>query len=115
MPVCVPQRCAELPGRWTAVCDRGLAAAFEACELELPPGYAMRSVTPPDSWIGLAVDALPSAARADVVVVLLLRSTDGREQVLAATAEQVVDAGDQVVVLGTRAAVRELQALAGEA
>ena len=50
-----------------------------------------------------------------MVVVLLLRSTDGREQVLAATAEQVVDAGDQVVVLGTRAAVRELQALAGEA
>ncbi len=84
-------------------------------ELELPPGYAMRSVTPPDAWIGLAVDALPSAARADVVVVLLLRSTDGREQVLAATAEQVVGAGDQVVVLGTRAAVRELQALAGEA
>jgi len=82
-------------------------------ELELPPGYAMRSLTPPDDWVGLAIDALPAAAREDVVVVLLTRAVDGKEQVLAATADQVVHAEDQLVVLGTRAAVRELQAATG--
>lgn len=83
-------------------------------ELELPPGYAMRSVTAPDAWVGLAVDALPAAARADVVVLLLIRRSDAKEQALPATADQVVEAGDELVVLGTRAAVRELEASADE-
>jgi Trk K+ transport system NAD-binding subunit len=74
----------------------------------------MRSLTPPDAWVGLAIDALPAAAREDVIVVLLIRAVDGNEQVVAATADQVVRAEDQLVVLGTRAAVRELQADAGE-
>jgi CIC family chloride channel protein len=91
-----------------------LAVRGRRDELELPPGYAMRSLTPPDAWVGLAIDALPAAAREDVIVVLLIRAVDGNEQVVAATADQVVRAEDQLVVLGTRAAVRELQADAGE-
>ena len=91
-----------------------LAVRGRRGELELPPGYAMRDLTAPASWGGLAIDALPAAARADVVVVLLIRTTEGREQVLAATAERTVEAGDELVVLGTRAAVRELEQLADE-
>ncbi|MEC7725361.1 MAG: chloride channel protein, partial [Planctomycetota bacterium] len=83
-------------------------------ELDLPAGYAMRSLTAPAAWDGLAVDALPPASRADVVVVLLIRAGSGREEVLAATANRTVSAGDELVVLGTRAAVRELRELADD-
>ncbi|MEC9046395.1 MAG: chloride channel protein [Planctomycetota bacterium] len=83
-------------------------------ELDLPAGYAMRSLTAPAAWDGLAVDALPPASRADVVVVLLIRAGSGREEVLAATANRTVAAGDELVVLGTRAAVRELRELADD-
>jgi len=83
-------------------------------ELELPAGYAMRSVKAPPHWIGLAVDALPSSARRDVVVVLVVRRDDDEEHVLAATQDLVVQERDRVVVLGTRAAVRTLQAAAEE-
>ncbi|MGC6486805.1 MAG: chloride channel protein [Planctomycetota bacterium] len=78
-------------------------------ELELPPGYAMRSLRAPESWVGLAVDALPAAARADVVVLLLLREGAADAEARPATADRVVEAGDELVVLGTRAAVRALE------
>ena len=83
-------------------------------ELALPPGYAMRSLSAPSAWVGLAVDALPDAARTDVVVVLINRREGSRERTLSATADQVLEAGDELVVLGTRAAVRALQAMADE-
>jgi len=83
-------------------------------ELELPAGYAMRSLTAPAAWDGLAIDALPSAARAEVVIVMVIRGAGEQQQAFAAAAAQVVEAGDELVVLGTRAAVRELQQMADE-
>jgi Trk K+ transport system NAD-binding subunit len=67
-------------------------------------------VTAPDAWVGLAVDALPDAARSEVVVLLLIRKGASDEEALPATADQVVEADDELVVLGTRAAVRDLEA-----
>ncbi len=87
-----------------------LAVRGRSEELELPPGYAIRSVTAPDAWVGLAVDALPDAARSEVVVLLLIRKGASDEEALPATADQVVEADDELVVLGTRAAVRDLEA-----
>ena len=87
-----------------------LAVRGRSEELELPPGYAIRSVIAPGAWVGLAVDALPDAARSEVVVLLLIRKGASDEEALPATADQVVEAGDELVVLGTRAAVRELEA-----
>lgn len=83
-------------------------------ELELPQGYAMRSLTAPAAWVGLAVDALPAAARSDVVVVLLIRSSGDHDRTVPATSRQVVEAGDELLVLGTRAAVHELQSMGAE-
>jgi hypothetical protein len=80
-------------------------------DLQLPPGHVLRTMPAPASWLGLAIDALPSASRRDVVVVMVVRRSDGREQVLAATPDLVVDADDQVVVMGEREAVARLQAL----
>ncbi len=81
-----------------------------AGELELPPGYTLRSVPVPASWVGLAIDALPSGAQKDVVVLMVSRTVDGRAGTIAATGDLVFAAEDRVVVLGTRAAVRRLRA-----
>ncbi|MFK7740664.1 MAG: chloride channel protein [Planctomycetota bacterium] len=83
-------------------------------ELELPPGFAIRSMPAPDAWLGLAVDALP--VREDLVLLLISRRQPGRskEKVLAATADLIVEDGDELVVLATRAAVRSAQAEAAD-
>lgn len=78
-------------------------------QLDLPPGHALRTLPAPPSWHGLALDALPSAARRDLVVVMIARQKDGREQVLPATPELVIEPEDQLVVLASRDAVRRLR------
>ncbi|HEB54104.1 MAG TPA: CBS domain-containing protein, partial [bacterium] len=78
-------------------------------ELELPPGYAMRNLPVPAAWLGLALDALPADALKEIVVVLVTRKIDGHEQVFAATPDVVLQPGDELVVLGSRAAVRALR------
>lgn len=86
-----------------------LAVRGRADELELPPGYAIRSMPAPAAWVGLAIDALPAGSRVDVVVLLVSRRVDGKEQVLAATADVVIQERDELVVLGTRKAVRAVE------
>lgn len=75
--------------------------------LPLPAGYELRTLPVPDPWAGLAVDALPPATLHGLVVVLAIRAGDG--EVIAATPDLVLQAGWQVVVLGTREAIRKLQ------
>lgn len=78
-------------------------------ELELPPSHELRTVPLPDAWAGLAVDALPPAALRAIVVVMAIRTTPAGPTMLAATPDLVLQPGDRVVLLGTRAAIRELR------
>ena len=78
-------------------------------ELELPPSHELRTLPLPDAWAGLAVDALPPAMLRDLVVVMAIRPAGKGEEVLAAKPDLVLQPGWRVVVLGTRAAIRELR------
>lgn len=78
-------------------------------ELELPADHELRTVPLPDTWAGLAVDALPPASVRDLVVVMALRPGPRGDDVLAATPELVLQTGWRVVVLGKREAIRKLR------
>lgn len=78
-------------------------------ELALPGGYELRTVPLPDAWNGLAVEALPPAALHDLVVVMAIRPGGQGDEVVAATPDLVLHEGWQVVVLGTRDAIRKLR------
>ena len=78
-------------------------------ELELPPSHELRTLPLPDAWAGLAVDALPPAMLRDLVVVMAIRPAGKGEEVLAAKPDLVLQPGWRVVVLGMRAAIRELR------
>jgi CIC family chloride channel protein len=78
--------------------------------LDLPSGYTIRAIALPDTWVGLAVDALPSAERRDLVVLLALRSDGDREETLVASPDLVLQDGWRLVVLGRRDAVAKLEA-----
>ncbi len=79
-------------------------------ELELPPSHELRTLPMPDTWKGLAIDALPPASLHGLVVVMAIRPGErGRDEVVAATQDLVLLEGWRVVVLGTRAAIRKLR------
>jgi len=78
-------------------------------DLRLPAGYAVHTLPVPDTWIGLSVDALPEASRSGIVVVTVIRNSDGRREHVAATPDLVLQDGWQVVVLGTPDAMQRLQ------
>lgn len=86
-----------------------LSLVGEDSLLNLPRGYAFKAVPLPDAWVGLAVDALPSADRRDLVVLLALRSEAGRDETIAATPDLVLQDGMRLVVLGRRDAIRRLE------
>lgn len=75
-------------------------------ELELPPGYELRTLPVPDAWIGHAIDALPSPQEHRLVLLMAIRPGN---EVVAATADLVLQPGWSIVVLGTREAVRKVQ------
>ena len=88
---------------------RSHRVAVGAEELELPKGHELRTLPLPDAWAGLAVDALPPASVRDLVVVMALKPGERGEDVVAATPDLVLQPGWRVVVLGARAAIRELR------
>ncbi len=77
-------------------------------ELELPPGHELRTIPVPDVWSGLAVDALSPESVRGLVIVMAIPPGDAK-QVVAATPDLVLLVGWQVVVLGTREAIRKLR------
>jgi chloride channel protein, CIC family len=77
-------------------------------ELELPPGHELRTMPVPDTWAGLAIDALPAASAQGLVVVMALRPGAGGDEVVAATPDLVLQPDWRIVVLGARAALRKL-------
>lgn len=79
-------------------------------ELALPRGYELRTLPVPDHWAGLAVDALPPATLHGLVPVMARHAGQGSDEYVAATPDLVLQAGWQVVVLGTRDAIRKLSA-----
>ncbi|MFY9342153.1 MAG: chloride channel protein [Planctomycetota bacterium] len=93
---------------------RNTRLAVAGDELALPPGHELRTLPLPDAWAGLAVDALPPDTLRGLVVVMAIRPGAGSGEVIAATPDLVLQPGWQVVVLGTRAAIRKLQADAGD-
>ncbi len=78
--------------------------------LPLPRGYAIRTLPLPDTWVGLAVDALPAEDRRDLVVLLAVRHQGSREESVAATPDLVLQEGWRVVVMGRTEAIRRLEA-----
>lgn len=81
----------------------------EDTTLSLPRGYSMRTIPLPDTWVGLAVDALPAADRRELVVLLAVQQEHGRELTMAATPELVLEEGWRVVVIGRSDTVRRLE------
>jgi Trk K+ transport system NAD-binding subunit len=78
-------------------------------ELTLPRGHELRTLPVPDTWNGLAVDALPPASLHGLVVLLAIRPGPRGEETVAATQDLVLQEGWRVVVLGTRDAIRKLR------
>ncbi len=76
--------------------------------LNLPRGYTLRTIPLPDTWVGLAVDALPTADRSDLVVLLALHRDRGREETVVAAPDLVLQEGWRVVVIGRRETVLRL-------
>nr|HET7859954.1 chloride channel protein [Caldimonas sp.] len=85
---------------------RSRRVAFGGDELELPAGYELRTIPVPDAWIGHAVDGLPSGNEHRLVLLMAIRPGN---EVVAATADLVLQPGWSIVVLGTRDAVRKVQ------
>jgi len=90
-----------------------LALGGERDDLRLPAGYSLKTLSLPDQWTGLAVDALPPQTLHGVVVVMAIRPVDGRDEEVAATPDLVLQAGWKVVVMGTRDAIRRLESPGG--
>jgi hypothetical protein len=83
--------------------------AFGGDQLALPPGHELRTIAVPDTWAGLAVDALPPASLQGIVVVMVIKPGPGGEQLVAATPELVLQADWQVVLLGPREALQKVR------
>lgn len=77
--------------------------------MALPPGHELATLPVPDSWQGLAIDALSPEMLQGLVVVTALRPGAGRDEPIAATQDLVLEPGWQVVVIGTRDAIQRLQ------
>jgi chloride channel protein, CIC family len=77
--------------------------------IELPAGYELRTLPVPDDWVGLACDALPATSLRGVVLLLVVRADGDEQKTFVATPEVVLQTGDEVVVLGKRAALSQFQ------
>ncbi|MCA8965109.1 MAG: chloride channel protein [Planctomycetes bacterium] len=86
-----------------------LSLGGEEGSLNLPRGYTLRTIPLPDTWVGLAIDALPPADRRDLVVLLALHRDRGRDETVVATPDLVLQEGWRVVVLGRRETVLRLE------
>ena len=86
-----------------------LSLSGDEGSLNLPRGYALRTLPLPDTWVGLAVDALPAADRRDLVVLLALHRDRGREETVVATPDLVLQEGWRVVVIGRRDTLHRLE------
>ena len=80
-----------------------------AQDLRLPAGHRFARLAVPDAWVGLAIDALPTDGRRDIVVLTAIRTTDGNDVSHAATPDFVLEEGDLIVVLGESDAIRRLR------
>jgi chloride channel protein, CIC family len=78
-------------------------------DLSLPAGHSLVTLAVPDSWHGLAIDALPPEALRGVVVMLAIRDGANGPERVAATQDLVLQAGWQIAVLGTKEAIDRLQ------
>ena len=81
----------------------------DAEDLKVPQGYELRTLPVPDAWVGLAVDALPPESMRGVVVMMAMRSENGRDEYVAGTPDLVLLDGWRVVVLGTPESIARLQ------
>ncbi len=78
-------------------------------DVRVPPGCELRTLPLPDTWTGLAVDALPPGSLRGLVVLMAVRTVNGHEESVAATPDLVLQQGWRVVVLGTRESIQRLQ------
>ena len=78
-------------------------------DLQLPPGHRLATLPVPDAWVGHAIDSLPGEGRSDIIVLLEIRRTDGREATTAATPDLVLREGSRIVVMGSNTAIRQLR------
>ncbi|HEX5054122.1 MAG TPA: chloride channel protein [Planctomycetota bacterium] len=92
---------------------RNTRFSFGGETVRLPPGVELRTLPVPDSWVGLAVDALPSDGQRELVVLMASHKEGGREVRVTATPGLVLQAGWQLVVMGTPASIQRLQHDAG--
>jgi CIC family chloride channel protein len=78
-------------------------------DLKVPQGYELRTLRVPDAWVGLAIDALPPESLRGLVVVMAIRSENGRDEYVAGTPDLVLLEGWRVAVLGTPESIARLQ------
>jgi CIC family chloride channel protein len=90
--------------------SEGRASAF----VDLPEGWEIDRSPVPGRWNDLAVDALPAEDLQDLIPLFFIRRSNGSEQRLPAAASLVVQAGMDVMALGSRAALQRLKTGAKE-
>ncbi|MBM4063267.1 MAG: CBS domain-containing protein [Planctomycetes bacterium] len=78
-------------------------------DLVLPAGHELATLPVPDSWQGLAVEALSPEMLGGAIVVLALPPAGDPPEPVAATPDLVLPAGGRIVVLGPRAAIERLR------
>ena len=90
-----------------------VVVASKGQQVDIGGGYVMQEVLPPPRYFGHTIRELAIAAETGAQVVLLRKRdpVDGRPAVRVATADDVIDEGDRLVVAGTRAAVESLDAI----
>ncbi|MEO6593339.1 MAG: chloride channel protein [Planctomycetota bacterium] len=88
---------------------RNTRLSFGSDTLRLPPGAELRTLQVPDSWVGLAIDALPPESQRGLVVIMASHKQGGREVHVTASPDLVLQAGWQVVVMGPPTSIQMLQ------
>ncbi len=87
--------------------------ASRGAQVELGGGYVLQEIQPPPRFFGKAIRDADIARNWGVQVVLIRkRSPEGRSaSIRVATADQVIDEGDRIVVAGTKAKVEALDVI----
>lgn len=86
------------------------AAGKASAYVDLPPGWEIERCPVPEEWAGLAVDTLPAGQLNELQPLFFVRpGTGGTEERLPASEGLVVEAGWDVVVLGSATALTRLR------
>lgn len=75
--------------------------------IELSPDFSIVEIVPPQKWLGQTLAALNVRARFGVNV-LAIRGEDGNIITISPSADQIINAGDVLVVVGENATIEQL-------